>query len=77
MVMLLHYVALLTGCLLPALAAQQQQNPGYLVGIGRSDVTGPAAEVNFMGYAVMNQTGRGIHTRQFARAFVFADPSFG
>ena len=45
----------------------------YLVGIGKADVTGPAADVNMMGYAVMNQTARGIHTRQYARAYAFAD----
>jgi neutral ceramidase len=50
-------------------SAQQQ----YLVGIGKSDVTGPAADVNMMGYAVLEQTAKGIHTRQFARAYVFAD----
>jgi neutral ceramidase len=50
-------------------SAQQQ----YLVGIGKRDVTGPAADVNMMGYAVLEQTAKGIHTRQFARAYVFAD----
>jgi neutral ceramidase len=45
----------------------------HFVGIGRADVTGPAADVNLMGYAVLNQTAKGIHTRQYARAYVFAD----
>lgn len=45
------------------------------VGVGKSDVTGPAADVGMMAYAVINQTAKGIHTRQWARAYAFADPS--
>jgi neutral ceramidase len=41
------------------------------VGTGIYDVTGPAADINFMGYAMMGQVGRGIHTRLRSRAFVF------
>jgi len=41
------------------------------VGTGIYDVTGPAADINFMGYAQMKQVGRGIHFRLRARAFVF------
>jgi len=62
---------LVLGCLSTADSATTAD---YLVGIGTSDVTGPAADVNMMGYAVLNQTAKGIHTRQFARAYVFADP---
>ncbi|XP_059055431.1 neutral ceramidase [Achroia grisella] len=40
------------------------------VGVGIADVTGPPAEIGFMGYANFEQTGHGIHLRQFARAFV-------
>ncbi|XP_075974558.1 neutral ceramidase [Anticarsia gemmatalis] len=43
------------------------------VGVGISDVTGPPAEIGFMGYAQLEQTGHGIHLRQFSRAFVFED----
>ena len=32
----------------------------YKIGRGIYDVTGPAAEVNFMGYAVPGQRGQGI-----------------
>lgn len=46
---------------------------GYLLGVGIADVTGPAAEVHFMGYANPSQKGEGIHLRQFSRAFVFQD----
>ncbi|KAL4710654.1 hypothetical protein ACJJTC_003290 [Scirpophaga incertulas] len=43
------------------------------VGVGIADVTGPPAEIAFMGYANFEQLGQGIHLRQFSRAFVFED----
>eukprot|EP00158_Paraphelidium_tribonemae_P008999 Partr_v1_DN28746_c0_g1_i1_m62773 putative Ceramidase len=43
----------------------------YHVGIGIHDITGPAGGVNFMGYAMPQQITAGIHTRLFARAFIF------
>ena len=46
-----------------------------LPGIG--DITGEITEGGFMGYAVPNQIGTGLHTRQFARAFVIQDPASG
>ncbi|XP_052739425.1 neutral ceramidase [Bicyclus anynana] len=45
------------------------------VGVGIADVTGPPAEIGFMGYAHLEQSGHGIHLRQFARAFVLEDES--
>ncbi|PVD38057.1 hypothetical protein C0Q70_00667 [Pomacea canaliculata] len=45
----------------------------FQAGAGIFDITGPAAEVNLMGYAKPGQTANGIHMRQFSRAFVFAD----
>lgn len=45
----------------------------YLLGVGRADVTGPSAEVPFMGYAKMEQRGAGIHLRLFSRAFIVGD----
>lgn len=45
----------------------------YQVGVGIYDMTGPAVEVNFMGYAVPAQRGTGIHQRLRARSFIFAD----
>jgi neutral ceramidase len=45
----------------------------YDIGVGISDITGPAAQVTFMGYGVGNQKGEGIHFRQRARAFVVSD----
>lgn len=47
------------------------------VGVGIADVTGPPAEIGFMGYAQLEQTGHGIHLRQFSRAFVLEDDSGG
>ncbi|XP_026733210.1 neutral ceramidase [Trichoplusia ni] len=43
------------------------------VGVGIADVTGPPAEITFMGYAQLEQSGQGIHLRQFSRAFVIDD----
>jgi len=45
----------------------------YLVGAGIYDITGPAAEVNLMGFADDTQKGAGISTRLRARAFVVGD----
>lgn len=56
-------------------AAPRRNRPksGYEIGVGISDITGPAAEIVFMGYAVGTQSGEGIHFRQRARAFVVSD----
>ena len=45
----------------------------FLVGRGIGDITGPAVEVNFMGYAVPSQRGSGIHIRLRSRAFIFME----
>ncbi|KAH9250065.1 hypothetical protein BASA81_012111 [Batrachochytrium salamandrivorans] len=45
----------------------------FIVGLGMADVTGPACDVNFMGYANPKQVSAGIHLRQWARAFVVAE----
>ncbi|CAK8565859.1 unnamed protein product [Lathyrus sativus] len=45
---------------------------GYLVGLGSYDITGPAADVNLMGYAKIEQVASGIHFRLRARAFIVA-----
>ncbi len=45
----------------------------YLIGTGIYDITGPAAEVGMMGYAVMEQKTAGIHTRLRSRAFIIGD----
>ncbi|EOA28982.1 hypothetical protein CARUB_v10025234mg [Capsella rubella] len=46
----------------------------YLVGVGSYDITGPAADVNMMGYANSDQIASGIHFRLRARAFIVAEP---
>ncbi|XP_058109308.1 neutral ceramidase 2-like [Magnolia sinica] len=46
----------------------------YLIGLGSYDITGPAADVNMMGYANSGQTASGVHFRLRARAFIVAEP---
>lgn len=46
----------------------------YLVGLGSYDITGPAADVNMMGYANMEQIASGIHFRLRARTFIVSQP---
>ncbi|CAI9106900.1 OLC1v1006147C1 [Oldenlandia corymbosa var. corymbosa] len=46
----------------------------YLIGLGSYDITGPAADVNMMGYANMEQIASGVHFRLRARAFIVAEP---
>jgi neutral ceramidase len=46
----------------------------YRFGIGKADITGPCLGLGFMGMSRCAQTGRGIHTRLFSRAFVIEDP---
>ncbi|WP_280425637.1 neutral/alkaline ceramidase [Nocardia carnea] len=54
------------------LAAAAPESGEYLVGMGISDITGPAAECGMMGYSQQDQTTAGIHLRPRARAFVIA-----
>ncbi|WCJ20391.1 Neutral ceramidase [Euphorbia peplus] len=46
----------------------------YLIGLGSYDITGPAADVNMMGYANSDQIASGIHFRLRARSFIVAEP---
>lgn len=46
----------------------------YLIGLGSYDITGPAADVNMMGYANAEQIAAGIHFRLRARTFIVAEP---
>ncbi|PNX79576.1 neutral ceramidase [Trifolium pratense] len=46
----------------------------YLVGLGSYDITGPAADVNMMGYANAEQIASGVHFRLRSRAFIVAEP---
>jgi neutral ceramidase len=59
--------------LLVALAIIGVINGEYLIGVGSYDMTGPAAEVNMMGYASMEQNSAGVHFRLRARTFIVAD----
>jgi neutral ceramidase len=43
------------------------------IGVGKYDITGPCAEIGFMGMSKLGQRGRGIHTRLFSRAYVIED----
>nr|CAB3223352.1 neutral ceramidase [Phallusia mammillata] len=52
------------------LATLKDKEPGYVIGVGRADITGPPADANMMGYANPNQVAGGIHFRQYSRAFV-------
>ncbi|KAK6145295.1 hypothetical protein DH2020_022115 [Rehmannia glutinosa] len=45
----------------------------YLIGLGSYDITGPAADVNMMGYANLDQIASGVHFRLRARAFIVAE----
>ncbi|KAF7188056.1 Neutral ceramidase 2 [Pseudocercospora fuligena] len=45
----------------------------YLVGVGKGDITGPVAEINFMGYADPAQLGSGLRQRLHSRAFIIGD----
>ncbi|KAL4188476.1 hypothetical protein AMTRI_Chr08g202510 [Amborella trichopoda] len=45
----------------------------YLIGLGSYDITGPAADVNMMGYANTEQVASGVHFRLRARSFIVAD----
>ncbi|RWS07085.1 neutral ceramidase-like protein [Dinothrombium tinctorium] len=50
-----------------------ESNDVYEIGVGIADITGPAAEINMMGYAKMGQDTSGIHFRLFSRAFIIQD----
>lgn len=45
------------------------------IGLGNYDITGPCAELGFMGYWDFDQKGLGIHSKLFSRAVVIEDLS--
>jgi hypothetical protein len=53
----------------------EASSPNYMIGVGSHDITGPAADVNMMGYANPAQNAAGIHMRLRARAFIVAESS--
>ncbi|GAA0185466.1 hypothetical protein LIER_32754 [Lithospermum erythrorhizon] len=60
--------------LLPDSGRSASGSPNYLIGLGSYDITGPAADVNMMGYANTEQTASGVHFRLRARTFIVAEP---
>ena len=48
-------------------------NGNLLVGVGMSDITGPISDVVMMGYANGDQKAAGLHTRLYARAYIFGN----
>ncbi|WP_194833958.1 neutral/alkaline ceramidase [Nocardia sp. XZ_19_369] len=55
---------------LGAAASAAPGSGGYEIGVGLSDITGPAAECGMMGYSQLEQQTAGIHLRPRARAFI-------
>ncbi|KAL2016866.1 hypothetical protein VTK56DRAFT_2900 [Thermocarpiscus australiensis] len=45
----------------------------YLIGVGKADITGPVVEINFAGYANMDQVGSGLRQRIYSRAFIIGE----
>ncbi|KAJ7543426.1 hypothetical protein O6H91_09G037900 [Diphasiastrum complanatum] len=66
----LCYLMIVSASLLVRAASVNSQ---YLIGIGSYDITGPAADVNMMGYAMSQQNAAGIHFRLRSRAFIIAE----
>ncbi|KAM1223343.1 hypothetical protein ACFX2G_043331 [Malus domestica] len=61
----------------PVTRSDDGSNGEYLIGVGSFDMTGPAAGVNMMGYASMDQNTAGVHFRLRARTFIVAESSQG
>lgn len=49
----------------------------WLIGSGKYDITGPAADAGMVGYGEVSQTTKGIHSRLWSRAFAIVDPETG
>ncbi|KKZ59877.1 alkaline ceramidase [[Emmonsia] crescens] len=49
---------------------QSGEDDVFLLGVGKADITGPVVELNFMGYADINQVGTGLRQRIYSRAFI-------
>ncbi len=65
------FVVCLSGC-----GSKQSvpKNARFNVGVGKYDITGPAAEQGMMGYAMLDQKTTGILQRDWARAFIIESP---
>ncbi|KAG1701844.1 hypothetical protein DVH05_010336 [Phytophthora capsici] len=66
-----YRITFLLGLLVCALS---QISIAYSIGIGKSDITGPAADVIMMGFADSTESTAGILSRLYARAFLMEDP---
>lgn len=53
-------------------AAADDASSSYLVGRGKTDITGPCVGLKMLGYVRPDQITEGIHLRQWSRAFVVA-----
>lgn len=51
------------------------RRPGFSAGWAKADITGEPWGVGLMGYGMPSQRGRGLLSRQWARAFVVATPT--
>ncbi|KAI9988442.1 hypothetical protein PInf_021854 [Phytophthora infestans] len=68
-----HRIAV--SCLLSLLlCALSQLSIAYNIGIGKTDITGPAADVVMMGFADPMESTTGILNRLYARAFLIENP---
>lgn len=47
----------------------------YLLGVGKTDITGPPVGVQMWGFVRDGQVTEGVHIRQYSRAFVVAEPN--
>ncbi|KAG0608840.1 hypothetical protein M758_8G137400 [Ceratodon purpureus] len=65
----------LLACIMVSHTVVEASSANYLIGIGSYDITGPAADVNMMGYANPSQNAAGIHIRLYARVFIVAEAS--
>ncbi|KAI0392288.1 Neutral/alkaline nonlysosomal ceramidase [Xylariaceae sp. FL0594] len=54
-------------------ARAQARGDRYLIGAGKGDITGPPVEIQFAGYADLNQVGTGLRQRLYSRAFIVGD----
>ncbi|MEX2112025.1 MAG: neutral/alkaline non-lysosomal ceramidase N-terminal domain-containing protein, partial [Pirellulales bacterium] len=64
------------GCLSTCSAiADEAPTSTYLIGRGMVDITGPPVGVKMLGYVRPDQISEGLHLRQYARAFVVAEPA--
>ncbi len=71
--MRLAYLIIICSLLLLPFSVMAADNNPYLIGAGIYDITGPAAEIDMMGYAREEQKDNGLHSRLWSRAFIVAD----